>query len=70
MFEIITSYKGYDLTHEEFDDSDGFIKNVYMVTKDSKWIKEVRKEDGQSYTYGRTDDLVVNFKRTVDLIIG
>ena len=70
---IIESYKGYSLVHEEHDDSDGFIKNIYAVYHGDKYIREVRKSNGHSYTYARfggTNDLYVDFKRTVDMIAG
>ena len=67
--KIIEHYKGYDLIHEEYDDSDGFIKNIYAVYHGDKYIREVRKEDGMSYTYGGIATVSVDFKRTVDMII-
>mgnify|MGYP001397684693 FL=1 len=29
--EKVISYRGYDLVNEEFDDSDGFVKNHYTI---------------------------------------
>jgi len=61
MMEKVISYRGYDLVNEEFDDSDGFVKNHYTIMKGDKHIKTL----GYTYTSGVMDQ----FKQIVDQFV-
>ena len=59
--EKVNSYRGYDLVNEEFDDSDGFVKNHYSIMKGDKHIKTL------GYTY--SNGVMAEFKQLVDMLV-
>jgi len=65
--EVVETYRGYNLVLEEFDDSDGFVKNHYTIQK-GKLVKEIRQANGMSFTYS-SRGVHARFRELVDYII-